>query len=120
MVDVIREILIPEKELADTNYERLKKGLSYTENKLIDSNGNMYLTVDSLIERNSKTTGSNHRLIKVNLKPYGFDKMYLEKDLIEDKLYQIMDHFNERKIVNVKLYSMFLNKIHLFTSKQNT
>ena len=26
-------------------------------------------------------------LIKVNVKPYGFDKTYMEKDLIEDKFY---------------------------------
>ena len=50
MFDVIKEILILEKELTQTNYKRLKKALLYGENKLIDSDGGMYLTVGSLIE----------------------------------------------------------------------
>ena len=43
---------------------------------------------------------------------YGFDKTYMDKDLIEDKLYKIMDKFNERKIMPVKFYSILLNKMH--------
>ena len=43
----------------------------------------MYLTVDSLIEINKIITDSNNiTLKKVNLKPYGFDKMYVDKELI--------------------------------------
>ena len=38
--------------------------MSYTENNLIDSDGNMYLTVDSLIEINNIITGSNILLEK--------------------------------------------------------
>ena len=29
------------------------------------------------------------------VKPYGFDKVFMDKDLIEDNLYQIIDQFNE-------------------------
>ena len=55
---------------------------------MIDSDGNMYFTVDSLIEINNIITGSNNiALRKVNVKPYGFDKMHMDKDLIEDKPY---------------------------------
>ena len=50
---------------------------------------------------------------KVNVKPYGFDKICIDKDLIEGKLYQIIDQFNERKITNVETYSKLLNKILL-------
>ena len=60
------------------------------------------------------TASNNITLRKVNVKPYGFDKMCMGKDLIEDKLYQIIDQFNKRKITPVKFYSIFLNKIHLF------
>ena len=57
----------------------------------------MYLTVDSLIEKNNLITGSNYiTLRKVNVKPYRFDKMYMDKDLIGDKTYQIIDQFYER------------------------
>ena len=41
----------------------------------------MYLTVDSLIDINNIITGSkNFTLTKVNVKPYGYDKMYMYKD----------------------------------------
>ena len=61
----------------------------YIKNNSIDYDGNMYLTVDSLIEINNVITSLNNiALRKVNVKPYGFDKMYMDKDLIEHKLYQ--------------------------------
>ena len=50
MFDVIKEILISEKEFTETNYKRLQKNLVDIENNLIDSAGGLYLTVDSLIE----------------------------------------------------------------------
>ena len=75
----------------------------------------MYLTVDSLIEINKITTGSNNiALRKVNVKLFGFDKIYIDKEFIEDKLYQIIDQFNERKNTSTKFYSTLLNKINLF------
>ena len=68
-----------------------------------------------MIEINTITTGSNNiTLRKVNVKPYGFGKIYMDKELIEDKLYKIIDQFNERKITSVKFYSILLNKIHTF------
>ena len=76
MFDVIKRILASEKEFTETIYKRLKKGLTYVENDLIDSDGTVYLTVDSLIEIHNIITGSNNiTLIKVNIKLYGFDKM---------------------------------------------
>ena len=64
---------------------------------------------------NNIITGSNNiTLRKVNLKPYRFDKMYMDKELIGNKLYQIIDQFNERKIASTKFYSILLNKIHPF------
>ena len=49
----------------------------------------MYLTGNSLIEIKTRITGSNNiNLIKVNVKPYGSDKMYMEKDLLHDNLYE--------------------------------
>ena len=75
----------------------------------------MYLTVDSLIEINNITTGSNNiALRKVNVKLFGFDKMYIDKEFVENKLYQIIDQFNERKNTSTKFYSTLLNKINSF------
>ena len=75
----------------------------------------MYLIIDSLIEIKQIITGStNFTLRKVSVKPNGFDKMYMDKELIEDKFYQTIDQFSEREITSIKFYSIFLNKIHPF------
>ena len=64
-----------------------KNALCYKENNLIDSHGNMYLTVHSLIEMNKKVTGSkNTTLGKVDIKHYGFEKRSRYMD-IWTKLY---------------------------------
>ena len=39
----------------------------------------------------------------------------MDQELIEDKLYQIIDQFNERKNTSRILFSLFLNKIHTFS-----
>ena len=104
-----------EKEFTETNYKRLQRALVYIENNLINSDGGLYLTVDSLIKTNNIIIGSNNiTLTKFNTKPYGFDKMYMDKKIIEDKPYRIMDQFNERKFTSTKFYSILLNKIHPF------
>ena len=73
------------------------------------------MAVDSLIETNDLITGSsNITLRKVIVKPHRFDKLYMDKDLIEDKLYQIINQFNERKIMSAKFYSVLLNEINPF------
>ena len=99
------------KEFTETNLKSLQKAFVYIESNLIDSDGGMYLTVDSLIEINYIIADSNKTaLIKVNVKPYGFDKINLDKELIEDKLYQIIDYFNE----------ICICKVLFITLKQNT
>ena len=63
----------------------------------IDSDGIMYLKVGSLIEISIIITCSNNIIFrKVNVKPYGLNKVFMGNDLIEDKLYQIVDQLNER------------------------
>ena len=75
----------------------------------------MYLTADSLIGiRNIMTSSNNITLRKVNVKAYGFDKIYMDIELIEDKFYEIIDQFSERKITSTKFYSILLNKVHPF------
>ena len=84
MLIVIKEKLTSEKEFTETNYKRLQKALVYIENNLIDSDGGMYLAVDSLIEINNIITGSqNITLRNINVNPYGFDKMYMDKAIIK-------------------------------------
>ena len=40
--------------------------------------------------------------------------MYIDKELIEDKFYQIIDQLKERKITSTKFNSILLNKIYPF------
>ena len=55
--------MVSERELSD-------KKLMYTKNNLIDSDDNLYLTVDSLIDINNMITASNNIILrKVNIKP---------------------------------------------------
>ena len=83
MFDVIKQMLISEKEFTKNNYKQLQKALVCIKNNLINSDGGIHLTVDSLIERNHIIAGSNNiTLTKVNVKPYRFDKMYIDKELI--------------------------------------
>ena len=60
MFDVMKEILISKKEFTETNYKILQKSLVYIKSNLVDSDGGMHLTFDSLIEVNNITIGSNH------------------------------------------------------------
>ena len=87
MLDVIKEKLISEKE--------------FSEIYLIDSDGGIYLAVHSLIYINNIITSSNNvTLRKSNVNSYRFDKRYMDKELLEDKVYQIINQFNERKITS--------------------
>ena len=67
---------------------------------MIASGSKIYLTVASLIKIEIIITGSNNiTLRKVIVKQYGFDKIYMDIDLREDKLYQIIDQFNKNKSI---------------------
>ena len=75
----------------------------------------MHLTVDSLIDVDNIITGSNNiTLSKVNVKPYGCDKMYMDKDLIQDKLYQLIDQFSERTVNYRNCYFVLQENVFYF------
>ena len=85
---------------------------------MIYSDGNMHQTVSqlaSLIELNNIISISNNITCrKFNVKPIAFDKKYVDKDLIEHNLYQLIQQLNKRKIPLTKFYSTLLNKTHHF------
>ena len=59
----------------------------------IYSDNDMYLTVDSLIDINNIISSlKNISLRKVNVKLYGFDKIYMDEYLIKDKLLHVCIH----------------------------
>ena len=115
-MDKLQIILLEEGEFTDQNYELMQTALEYRNiYYLIDKNGKLFLTVDSLITLNNIITDSQNLLLRdENVKPEGFDKMYLDKSLIELALYQLVDEFNERKVTHNQFCNIFLDLIHLF------
>ena len=62
---------------------------------LFHPDNNLYLTVDLLIDINNIITVLNNiALRKVNAKLHGHGKMFMEKDLIKNKLFEWTDQFN--------------------------
>ena len=117
-MDNLQVILLEEGEFTDHNYELLQSALEYQNTYLIDKNGKLFLTVDSLITLNNIITDSQNLFLReVNVKPAGFDKMYLDKTLIEPALYQLVDQFNERKLTRNQFSNIFLNLIHPFRDR---
>ena len=76
----------------------------------------MYLTVDSFIDIKNIITGSNNVTSnKVDVKIWGYNKMYMDKDLMEDDLHELIDESNEKKKINHRdFYFAFLSNIHPF------
>ena len=60
------------------------------------------------------TDSKNLFLWDTNVKPTGFDKMYLDKTTIELALYQLVDEFNKRKVTHNQFCNIFLDLIHPF------
>ena len=82
MFHVVKEILISKKRVYSNWLPKIRKSFVYTENNLTDSDGGMFLRVDYLTETNSIIINSNN-IKKFNVKPYGFDKMCIDKELIQ-------------------------------------
>ena len=103
-MDKLQIILLEEGEFTDHNYELMQSALEYW----IDKNGKLFLIVDSLITLNNIITDSQNLFLRdVNVKPAGFDKMYLDKTLIESALYQLFDKFNDRKLTQYQFSNIF-------------
>ena len=112
---MLEKILVSEKELSDINFERLRKALTHIKNNLFDSDNNMYLAFNLLIDINNMITGSNSiTQRKVNNKLYRYDKMYIDQDLIKYKLYELIDQFDERKISHRDFHFALLHNIYPF------
>ena len=77
----------------------------YVENNLIDSESGMYLTIDFLIDiSNIITASDNVTLRKVNVKPYGFDEMYMDQELIKEHL--LIKYCVEKDLILLKMQYM--------------
>ena len=98
-MEKLKKILLEEGEFTDHNFGLMQSALEYRNTYLKDKNGELFLTVDSLITLNNIITDSKNLFLRdVNVKPAGLDKTYLDKTIIEPALYQLVDEFNERKV----------------------
>ena len=115
-MDELQTILLTEGEFTDHNYELMQSALEYQNTYLIGKNGELFLTVNSLITLSNIITDSQNLFLRnVKVKPAGFDKMYFDKSLIEQALYLLVDKFNERKVTHNQFCNIFLDLIHPFT-----
>ena len=107
-------ILTQQHELTDKNMERMKRVLKFKRETLNDESGKFYLTLDSLIRINNIIINSNNlHLRKVDVKPAGSEKKYMDVYLIEPALLGLVDSFNKGKIRCKAFVDVFL-KIHPF------
>ena len=108
-------ILNEEKEMNDVNFFRILDAYKYIQQELLTTNGDLFLTVDSLITLNNIITGSSNILLRqTNVKPAGYNKQYMHPDKIESELYRLVDQFNDRFISKRYFIKKFLNEIHPF------
>lgn len=108
-------ILIEEKELTLPNLKRLIDASTYKNTEMITQEGDLFLTVDSLITLNNIITDSTNLSLRfVNVKPAFYNKQYLDFTKIESELYNLVDQYSNRYITNRQFCQIFLDRIHPF------
>ena len=108
--------LLTYNELLDLpNIISMRLAKDFVKENLISEDGDLFLTVDSLITLNNMITDSNNLTLRTcEVKPAGYDKYYMHSTHIERALYSLVDSFNERKITARYFCWEFLNSIHPF------
>ena len=108
-------ILNEEKEMNEVNFSRMVKAYNYIQRELLTTDGDLFLTVDSLITLNNIITNSNNIFLRqTDVKPAGHNKQYMHFNQIESELYRLIDQFNDRYISKRYFIKKFLNEIHPF------
>ena len=92
------KILNEENELNNKNLFLMMNAREFKNRELINKDGDLFLTIDSLIRINNYITGSrNIQLRQINVKPAFSNKQYMDFTRIESELYRLLDQSNERK-----------------------
>ena len=114
-LEALFKILNKENKLNNINLFRMINAREFKNRELIHKDGDLFLTVDSLIRLNNYITGShNIKLRQMKVKPAFYVKQYMDFTRIESELYRLDDQFNERKITARTFCDIFLDKIHPF------
>ena len=115
-LEILVRILNEEGELTKKNIFQMILALQFKNKELLNQDGDLFLTVDSLITLNNFVTGScNIQLRQINVKPAFYDKEYMDFTKIESELFLLVDKFNERQISTRTFCDEFLDKIHPFS-----
>ena len=122
MIRAIYQILLEEGELYNSNgtiknqnISRLLQAAIFIKNHLLTKDGDLFLTVDSLISINNIITkSSNLTLRQCEVMPAGYNKQYMNSSKIESELCNLVDKFNERQISAAAFCKTFLDEIHPF------
>ena len=122
MIKAIYQILLEEGELYNSdgtiqnqNISRLLQAAIFIKTHLLTKDGDLFLTVDSLISINNIITkSSNLTLRQCEVMPAGYNKQYMNSSKIESELYNLVDKFNERQISAAAFCKAFLDEIHPF------
>ena len=108
-------ILNEEKEMNEVNFFRMVQAYKYIQRELLTTDGDLFLTIDSLITLNNIIANSNNILLRqTNVKAAGYNKQYMHFNYIESELYRLIDQFNDRYISKRYFIKKFLNEIHPF------
>ena len=114
-IEALLKILNEEGELNNKNLFQMLLARQFKNKELVNKDGDLFLTVDSLIRINNYITDShNIQLRKINVKPTFYDKQYMDFTRIESELYRLVDQFKERKVTARTFCDIFLDKIHPF------
>ena len=94
-------ILNEEKEMNEVNFPRMVKAYKYIQRELLTTDGDLFLTVDSLITLNNIITNSNSILLRqTNVKPAGYNKQYMH--------FNYIDNFNFNYIYQTIIFILFI------------
>ena len=111
-IEALHKILNEEGELNNKNLFQMMLAHQFKNKELVNKDGNLLLTVDSLIRINNHITDSqNIQLRRINVKPAFYNKQYMDFTRIESVL---VDQFNERQITPRTFCDIFLDEIHPF------
>ena len=109
------EILEEEGKFNVQNLMRMKYACDFKNQELINKDGDLFHTVDSLIRMNNIITNSHNLHLRChNVKPEGYNKQYMDMSRIEADLYSLVDKFSNRWIMPRAFCNTFLDKIHPF------
>ena len=102
------------KEEDEFNFENamiMKYAHNFKNQELINKDGDLFLSIDSLIRINNITTNShNLHLRRDNFKPADYNKRYMDVSRVEAELNSLVDKFNDRSITPKAFCNTFSDK----------